>query len=576
MTPFITNTGRVQLKPLSIGSLLVTAALLAGCEQSNRPAVAPPKSQERAEQPAPPNALELVFAYGSEKEKWIQEATEEFNKGKHKTPGGKTIFVRPKAMGSGESIEEILSGRLKAHLTSPASAAFVVLGNAESRAKTGKDLVGSTESLVLSPVVIAMWKPMAEALGWGQKPIGWSDILSLARNPEGWAALGHPEWGKFKFGHTHPDYSNSGLIALFAEVYAAVGKVKGLTRADLEDPKVGPYLGDIEHAVVHYGSSTGFFGTKMFGNGPQYLSAAVLYENMVTEAYHPQHSLPFPVVAVYPKEGTFWSDHPVGVVERDWVTDEHRDAAKAYIKHLFDRRRQERAIAYGFRPADPQVPLAPPLDAAHGVDPKEPKTTLEVPSPEIIDAIRKLWHAHKKHSHITLVFDTSGSMSQENRMTNARIGALELVSLLGDEDELSLLPFDHQIKWAVQDVPMKTGRESVKQRIQGLFPTGGTALYDAINTAYRHLQRNSRPDRISAIVVLTDGADTNSKLKLDALLKQIQLDPERSPIRIFTIGYSADAQRDVLKKIADATQARFYVGTPQNIREVFKEISTFF
>jgi Ca-activated chloride channel family protein len=41
--------------------------------------------------------------------------------------------------------------------------------------------------------------------------------------------------------------------------------------------------------------------------------------------------LPFPVVAIYQKEGTFWSDHPAGVVERDWVTPEHREAAKIHI-----------------------------------------------------------------------------------------------------------------------------------------------------------------------------------------------------------------------------------------------------
>ena len=34
---------------------------------------------------------------------------------------------------------------------------------------------------------------------------------------------------------------------------------------------------------------------------------------------------------VYPKEGTFWSDHPVGIVDREWVTPERREAAEIYI-----------------------------------------------------------------------------------------------------------------------------------------------------------------------------------------------------------------------------------------------------
>lgn len=112
---------------------------------------------------------------------------------------------------------------------------------------------------------------------------------------------------------------------------------------------------------------------------PEYLSAAVLYESMVVESYS-QSNLPFPVVAIYPKEGTFWSDHPVGVVEREWVTPEHREAGKIYIQYLLARPQQERAMEYGFRPASLDVPLAAPLDSNHGIDSKEPKTTLEVPS----------------------------------------------------------------------------------------------------------------------------------------------------------------------------------------------------
>jgi Ca-activated chloride channel family protein len=526
--------------------------------------------------PAPPNSLELVFTYGSEKEKWIKEVTDAFNQAGHKASDGRPIWVTAIPMGSGECIDEILSGRRQAHLTSPASAAFIDLSNDQARAKSGKNLIGPTENLVLSPVVIATWKPMAEALGWGQKPVGWADVLALARDPRGWAGHGHAEWGSFKFGHTHPDFSNSGLISLFAEVYAGAGKVKGLTVADVQKPEVGRYLGDIERAVVHYGSSTGFFGTKMFANGPSYLSAAVLYENMVIDSYDNRNNLPFPVVAIYPKEGTFWSDHPVGVVERDWVSDGHREAARTYIKYLLERPQQEKAMAYGFRPGDVQLPLAAPLDAAHGIDPREPKTTLEVPRPDVMEAVKQLWRQNKKHAHIALVFDTSGSMSQLNRMTNARIGAAQLISMLGDEDQVSLLPFSTTPRWAAQAALMKTDRASMAGRIEGLFPEGETALYDAIDQAYQYFVDNPQPDRITAIVVLTDGEDNRSRMRLNQLLERIRFDPEKRSIRIFTIGYGADAQKDALKQIADATQARFFVGKPQNIREIFKEIATFF
>ncbi len=316
----------------------------------------------------------------------------------------------------------------------------------------------------------------------------------------------------------------------------------------------------------------------MFANGPQYLSAAVLYENMVIESYSPNYSLVFPVVAIYPKEGTFWSDHPVGIVSREWVTADKQQAAKIYIDYLLAKPQQEKAIPYGFRPGSTDVPLAPPIDAAHGVDPREPKTTLEVPAPEVMDAILKLWKANKKHADVTLVFDTSGSMKDDHKIENAREGALQLVANLSDDDQFSLLPFSNEPHFAVQHAPLRTARASVQQAISGLWPSGGTALYDAISMAYRdemaYAEKN--PGRIAAIVVLTDGEDRDSKTPLADLLKEIQFDSEHHTIRVFTIAYGGDARKDILKQIADATQAKSYEGTPQNIRTILRDISTFF
>ncbi len=560
----------VRSVAIPVGLLLLGMTFLAaGCKKQSSPSKETPGGPPRG-------ALELVFPYGSEKEKWINDVTTAFNRSGAKTQSGKTIFVRALPMGSGESIDNILSGRMQAHLASPASAAFIKLGNAESRAKTGKDLIATTDNLVLSPVVIAIWKPMAEAIGWGKKPLGWSDILALARNPKGWSAYGYPQWGKFKFGHTHPEYSNSGLISLFAEAYAASGKTAGLTLADVEKPQTKQFIAGVEQSVVHYGSSTGFFGRKMFANGPEYLSAAVLYESVVVESYS-QSNLPFPVVAIYPKEGTFWSDHPVGVVERDWVTPEHREAAKIYIQYLLARPQQEKAIAYGFRPASVDILLAAPLDTAHGIDPKEPKTTLEVPAVDVINAILQAWKVQKKHSNIVLVLDTSGSMREEGKMQSAKEGAKQLVNLLDDGDTFSFLPFSSELHWAQQDGSVKDQRAQLVQQVDSLYAGGGTALYDSIDAAYQHLAAVQNPDsKIQAVVVLTDGEDTESKMKFNELMERIKYNGETRAIHVFTIAYGRDARKDILQQIAEATQAKFYEGTPQNIADVFRDISTFF
>ncbi|HEY3055848.1 MAG TPA: VWA domain-containing protein [Thermoanaerobaculia bacterium] len=553
---------------------LFAAALISSCQVSRERSSESSVATERD----PQKTVTLTFTYGSEKEAWIKDVTDAFNRGDHKIAGGKSIYVEAIPMGSGDCIDEILQGTRETDITSPASAAFIALGNAQSRAKSGADLIGSTDSLVVSPVVIAMWRPMAQALGWPAKPVGWSDILALAREPKGWEAKGHPEWGPFRFGHTHPESSNSGLISILAEVYAASGKKAGLTLADVNSEKTASFVHGIEQSVVHYGSSTGFFGKKMFANGPRYLSAAVLYENMVIESYNGQNEGGFPVVAIYPREGTFWSDHPVGVVNRPWVNADKKEAAKIYTTFLLAKEQQQKAIPFGFRPASVDVQLAAPIDEAHGVDPREPKTTLEVPRPDVMDAILKLWHANKKRANLTLVFDVSGSMQEEQKMDNARDGALQFVSLLDDDDQFSLVPFNKRVRWALRDAPLKQRRTDAEGAIRGLYAEGGTALYDAIAEAYQaHLQNADQNEgKISSIVVLTDGEDTDSHTSLDDLLQRIRFDNETHTIRVFTIGYGKGAKKEVLQRIADATQAKFYQGDPRNIRSILREISTFF
>ncbi len=559
---------------LAYGVGFAVVALVAGCNFNSGTSGSgdsnPPTPQ------APAGALELHFTYGSEKKGWIEEATNAFNLEAHQLKSGQRIFVIATPKGSGETIADVLSGADKADLISPASAAFISLGNAKSRTATGKDLVGDTQNLVLSPVVIAMWKPMAEAIGWGKKPIGWSDILTLAKSSDGWSGMGHPEWGKFKFGHTHPEASNSGLISLMAEVYAAAGKQRGLTLDDVAKPEVAEYLGSIEKSVVHYGSSTGFFGDKMTKNGPGYLSAAVLYESVVINSYKANTVLP--LVAIYPKEGTFWSDHPVGVVNRDWVTADRAEAAKVYIDYLMSKDIQQKALTYGFRPGLSDVAVGAPIDAAHGADPLEPKTVLEVPSAEVLNATLNLWKVQKKNSSLTLVFDTSGSMQDDHKIESARDGAKAFVGLLEDSDEISLIPFSSEMHPAGKDLVLKDRRQDVLNTISGLYPSGGTALYDAIAAAYDQAlaDKKEHPDKISAIVVLTDGEDTDSKMTLDQLLDKVKFDNETHDIRIFTIAYGADADGTVLKKISDATQAQSYKGTPENVNTIFRDISTFF
>lgn len=522
----------------------------------------------------------ISIVYGSEKREWLDPLVAQFNAARNKIASGEVIKVEATAIGSIEAVEGIIAGRIQPTVWSPASSLYVPVANAEWRRNNAEDLVaGNPKNLVLSPVVVAMWQPMAEALGWPNKQLGWADIAQLAISKEGWSAYGYPEWGSFKFGHTHPEFSNSGFAAVIAQAYAGAGKQRDLTIADLQSEPVKQLLREVQASIIHYGTSTGFFAERMFERGPSYLSAAVLYENLIVTQEAKRlagTSRQLPVVAIYPKEGTFTTNHPYIILNAPWVTAAQKEAAEAFEAFLLDKPQQLRAMELGFRPADPSIPFVAPLNAQHGVDMSQPKTELATPSLEVLRGISEVWRETKKPVDVVAVVDISGSMEGE-KIAAARTSLQQFIDLLDDRDRLQVTLFNDKVMTMAPLSPLGEKRDEIRRRVGGIVETGGTALYDAVAQAYTELQANADPKHIRAIVVLSDGQDTASSTELQTLLQQIgQLREGGASIKVFTIAFGDDADEGVLKQIAEATGARSYKSSPENIMRVYGEIATFF
>jgi Ca-activated chloride channel family protein len=570
------------MRPPFLAALAVTLVLFAlGCPESTPPTAvsdaAPPATSVSAATAKPaPSApvVELEVLFSSEKKEWAQEAVDELNASHATTSEGRPIHVHLTFGGSVEPIADIVGGKAKPHVFSPASSLVLPLLNdqwAGAKGATAKPIVGPADALVLSPVVVAMWDPMARALGWPAKKLGWADIAALARSPQGWRGKGHPEWGDFRFGHTHPAYSNSGLIAVLAETYAAANKTRDLEAADVTKPTTISFVRDIEGSVVHYGRSTGFFYDSLAHHGPSYLSAAVLYENLVVSSSRDQN-LAMPLVCIYPKEGTQWADHPFAVLDAPWVGPAERDAAAKLKAYLLSRPVQQRAMdKYGFRPALTDIALGAPIDAAHGADPKEPQTLLGTPNVRVLNAVLDEWKTTKRGVSVVVVFDRSGSMTGP-RIKSAREGLNAFLSTLQPTDRVVLLSFNGHL-----DPPTAPlAPADAQSRVAAIFAEGETALYDAVLRGAKIAETDPDKKHIHAVVVLTDGEDNKSLTSLDDTLAKLTPAEQGSAVRIFTIGYGTDADGKVLGAIATRAGGVYYHGDVDSIRSIYDEIASFF
>jgi Ca-activated chloride channel family protein len=522
------------------------------------------------------NPVTLTMYYDTEEQDWMNDVVQDFNHRKMTACDG-PITVNATGLNPGDTQQKILNGQIQPDIWSPGGASWLDLLSQQWQKKYGENIINTdaqeSPSLIKSPVVIAMWKPMAVALGWPDKAIGWSDIYALSTNPQGWAAYGHPEWGNFKFGHTNPNYSDSGRDAIIAENYAAVHKTTGLTLNDVNKQTNRDFVAGVENSVIHYGDDTNAFADEMFAKGPSYLSAVVMNESSVVEANTGEkYQLAYPVVAIYPKEGTFVSDHPLAVLQASWVTPAKKNAELVFRKFLLDTAQQKKALQYGFRPGTSSVSIDAPINEAHGADPQQPYITLLSPPHDV--SIVRVSPYHQVD--VMLLLDHSGSMDDEvGKFASAKAGIKEFVGKFGDSDKLGLTIFNDQSNVVVQMNQLGPERQQVLNSIDNIETGGNTSLYDAIATQQESLQDTHSKD-IKALIVLTDGLDTSSStMNLRSLIQQISLtgDNAGEGVHIYTIAYGRDADSKTLNQIAHFAGGKEYDSSPDTISEVYDSIN---
>jgi serine/threonine protein kinase len=362
------RSGRRLAAVLAVVAFLGIAAMVGWGASRLRPDPADRTSDSSTRAPAPapapaalPAPVEINVAYGTEKEKWLKEALATFQR----TAEGQRSKINLIGMGSMEGAHAVLDGpgQVPIHVWSPASGAYRNVFEQEWRIKheqSGEPIV-QAENLALTPMVFVLWKSRFDPFVARYKKVSFQTIAEAMREPGGWATIAsEPGWGLFKFGHTHPSKSNSGLLTLVLMAYEFAHKERTLTTADVTQVGFQVWLQEFERGVVRPGgslsNSTGNLMREMVLRGPSQYDGLMVYENLVIDYLDAARQRWGDLQVAYP-DPNLWNEHPYYILNVPWSTAAQRALAQQFLEFLTSEPIQRQALEHGFRPGNPAVPV---------------------------------------------------------------------------------------------------------------------------------------------------------------------------------------------------------------------------
>lgn len=312
--------------------------------------VSTPEPRTNANTPA----VTIGVAYGTEKRRWLTWAVEEFQK----TPEGQRITVKLIPMGSLEGAQAVIKGDQAINVWAPASSLYEgTLVDEWQMNNSGQNPIAKKEILALTPMVFVMWDERYTAFIAKYKELSFRTIALALAETGGWTAIGQKqEWGFFKFGHTHPNQSNSGLMTLVLLAYDFHQKNSGLSLGDITNVKFAEWANKLQRGVTGLSNSTGKMMEEMVQRGPSTYDAIFVYEANAIDYIKNAEGRWGKLRVVYPEKNA-WNDNPFYILNVSWSTKEQRAASQVFLDFLLTERVQAQALVHGFRPANVAVPI---------------------------------------------------------------------------------------------------------------------------------------------------------------------------------------------------------------------------
>ncbi len=285
------------------------------------------------------------------------------------------------------------------------------------------------------------------------------------------------------------------------------------------------------------------------------------------------------LVAIYPSQASY--NYPYAVLS---TTAPVQAAAGTLLDRLTLPSSQQALRSAGFRDAGGGPGFD--LTSSRGVDGDQASTASRLDSTSLAEAEKTL-AAVRLDAKLTTVIDISGSMAWgidgkgspgPSRMEIARQSAIAGLALYPASTQVDLWAFSERLdgskpyRVVVPTVSLdNAGKKKLLAGVATLQPTGGTGLYATTIAAVRAARTAYVQGRVNAVVILSDGADSDNGQTLDQVVATLasEATPDR-PVPVITIAFGPDADRAALNAISSATGGAAYRATsPDQIHAVF-------
>jgi hypothetical protein len=351
-TPTLTGLGKLVI------ALFVLACLGGAYYLANKRHVLPAQISSTALNSSLGSGKDVQFgiAYGTEKQRWLEWAVQQYQA----TSAGKHTQINLIPMGSMEGAHAAIRGDQRIQVWSPASSVYKDTFVEDWQSKYSTNPILREEPLALTPMVFVMWEERYQAFQSHYGTVDFDTINRALHEPAGWQTIGgHPDWGLFKFGHTNPVDSNSGIQALLLAGHSYFKKTGDLTVSEVTDAGFQAWLARLESATNSDSNSTGNLMREMVLKGPSSYDALLVYESVAIDYLKNAEGRWGALHIVYPEYNT-WNDNPYYILNATWSTEEQRQAAGKFLDFLLSEPVQRESIVHGFRPANPSVPTRTP------------------------------------------------------------------------------------------------------------------------------------------------------------------------------------------------------------------------